>query len=170
MIIKKLVITIAFVIFLSDAQAQSLALENLPQEFSKQVLINAAEDCARCSAFYQVTSECMKRTTFNSGAIYGIRSVQILETAADMLVLSDSISLNAAGHDFDEDDLLDMSQEKVFDWYQREYDSMLVDANTCANLNILITQYREPCDTYSQHPEVLLGKWVRKIDSKEGVD
>jgi hypothetical protein len=158
------------VIFQSDAQAESVALENLPQEFSTQVLTNAADDCARCSAFYQITSECMNRTTFNSGAVYGIRSVQILETAAVMLMLSDSISLNAAGQDFDEDDLFDKSQEKVFDWYQREYDSMLVEANTCANLNILITQYREPCDTYSQHPEVLLGEWVRKIDSEEGGD
>lgn len=63
---------------------------------------------------------------------------------------------------------LDMSREKVFDWYQREYDSMLVEADTCANRKVLAAQYRESCETYSQHPEVLLGEWVRKIESEEG--
>ena len=167
---KELILTAAFVIFQSDAQAQSFGLENLPQEFSTKVLTNAAEDCVRCSAFYRITSECLKQSTFSGGSVYGIRSVQILDTAADMLMLSDSISLNAAGHDYDEIDLLDKSREKVFDWYQREYDLMLVEADTCTNRKILTTQYRESCDTYSQHPEVLLGEWVRKIESEEGGD
>lgn len=102
---KELILTAAFVLFQPDAQAQSVTLENLPQEFSSRVLSNAAEDCVRCSAFYQITSECLKQSTFSGGSVYGIRSVQILETAADMMMLSDSISLKAAGHDFDEDDL-----------------------------------------------------------------
>jgi len=167
---KELVLTAAFFAFQSGVQAQSIGLENLPQEFSSQVLASAAEDCARCAAFYRITSECMKSRAIKSGSVYEIRSVQILETAGDMLMLSDSISLNAAGRDFDEDDLSGKSQEKVFDWYQREYHSMLIDADTCASLKILKTQYREPCDTYSQHPEVLLGEWVKKIESENGGD
>jgi hypothetical protein len=162
---KRLALIFALVVSTTTATATELA--DIPIEKKSQIFLNMATDIATCSAFYQYVSQCMNNTEPDSGSGYEMQSIDALQSAAIMLMLSNTITLNANGEEYDQEKMQETSARTVHNWFKRDHESMIEETMTCSNISILTNKHLLPCNEWVKNPDALFQKWSDEIIKRD---
>ena len=127
------------------------------REIMREAANNVSSELVECGAYFQITSEALRRTGRTA--------------SADSYEASSDLALNRAFDAAQIGRTSQMAEKVTLARYELSVKDMIAEIdNDMSNISILLNKYATRCKMVIERPERIMEEWGNKAMSKESID